>query len=852
MSAGLRDIDVSTPAVVLKFDPNVLHHGGLGAIRSLGRLGVAVYGVHEGPLAPAAASRYLRGRFFWQADPAHAAAVRSGLLRLAERIGRPAVLITTDDAGAIFLAEQGQELRGAFLFPEVAQDLPRRLAGKYDMSQLCAGLGMPVPRTVLPDGRAGAIGFAAEAGFPVVAKLTSPWRDGRALRSTTIVATAADLTRIWAVCEDTGAQVMLQEYLPGGPGQDWFFHTYCDAAGCCRRAFTGMKDRSYPAHAGLTSLGRWVPNPVLRDQLSGLLHRLPYSGLADLDLRLDTRTGEYKLLDFNPRLGAQFRLFEDAAGVDVVRAAYLDLTGQPIPAGDPVTGRAFLVENYDPVSSLSYWRRGELGPREWARSLRGVREVAWFAPDDLRPFGLMCLRMSWRAASRRFTAGRATPPAVTTTPRYRPGRGRATHHATERLSTPKGEETVHDDIVDVAIVGAGPYGLSTAAHLRAAGVSLRQFGYPMHLWRSMMPQGMYLKSQGFASNLSDPAGTHTLEAFCLATARPYRDYGLPVPLETFLAYGDWFQAAHAPDLEETLVTEVSRQDGHYTLNLADGGTARARQVVIAAGVEHFAFVPDLLADLPSALCTHSSAHTDLAAFGGQQVIVVGAGQSALETAALLHENGAQARVVARRPRVAWNGQPLALDRPLWQRMREPEAGLGSGWSTWFYSEHPQMFRHLPESTRIYRSRTALGPAGASWLRARVEGQFPVLTSHVLQGAEETADGVALTFTAPGGTAARLTADHVIAATGYRPALERLAFLEPALRKQLETVAGAPVVRGDYQTSVPGLYVTGPAVAATMGPVMRFVFGTKHAARTLARGITATAGGRARVVTPAGR
>jgi thioredoxin reductase len=411
---------------------------------------------------------------------------------------------------------------------------------------------------------------------------------------------------------------------------------------------------------------------------------------------------------------------------------------------------------------------------------------------------------------------------------------------------------VKSDVADVAIVGAGPYGLSVAAHLRAAGVSLREFGYPMHLWRSMMPQGMFLKSQGFASNLSDPAGTHTLEAFCLATARPYRDYGLPVSLETFLAYGDWFQAAHAPDLEETLVTEVSREGGAFTLNLADGSTARARQVVVAAGVQHFAVVPDLLAGLSPAVCTHSSAHTDLSAFAGKRVIVVGAGQSALESAALLHENGATVQVVARRAKVAWNGQPLALDRPLLQRLREPEAGLGSGWSTWFYSEHPELFRHLPESTRIYRSRTALGPAGASWLRERVEGQFPVLTSHVLEGAEEMADGVALTFRTPNGTTARRTADHVIAATGYRPDLERLTFLEPAIRKQLETVAGAPAVRRDYQTSVPGLYVAGPAVAATMGPVMRFVFGSKHAAHTVARGVIANMGSRSRVAIPAGR
>ncbi len=438
MSRGLSDIDVSTPAVVLKFDRNVMHHGGLGTIRSLGRLGVPVYGVHEGPLAPAASSRYLHGRFFWNADPARTTVVRDGLLRLADRIGRPAVLITTDDAGAIFLAEHGEALREAFLFPAVAAGLPRQLAGKFSMSRLCTEMGVPAPATALPASRAEAVEFAGTAGFPVVAKLASPWQDGHALRSTAIVRTPSDLAETWAAAEQAGASLMLQEYIPGGPGQDWFFHGYCDAAARCRPAFTGIKDRSYPAHAGLTSLGRWAPNPVLSGQLTGLFSRLPYSGILDIDVRFDARDGTYKLLDFNPRLGAQFRLFEDAAGVDVVRAAYLDLTGQPIPEGEPVAGRRFLVENYDPISSISYWRSGELGLKAWTGSLRGVREAAWFAPDDLRPFGLMCLRMGWRAASRRFTGGQAGPAVDTAPPRYRPGR-RACRRGGRPAATARGD-----------------------------------------------------------------------------------------------------------------------------------------------------------------------------------------------------------------------------------------------------------------------------------------------------------------------------------------------------------------------------------------------------------------------------
>ena len=156
---------------------------------------------------------------------------------------------------------------------------------------------------------------------------------------------------------------------------------------------------------------------------------------------------------------------------------------------------------------------------------------------------------------------------------------------------------------------------------------------------------------------------------------------------------------------------------------------------MAIGVENFAHVPELLSELPRELCTHSSAHTDLAAFRGQEVIVVGAGQSALESAALLHENGATVQVLAREGKVVWGGEPLSLDRPLLQRLREPISGLGTGLGGWFYSNHPDLFRQVPQRTRVYRARTALGPAGAWWLRGRVEGQFPVMVGHAVTRAK---------------------------------------------------------------------------------------------------------------------
>jgi D-aspartate ligase len=411
-------MNISTPAVVLKFDPNVMHHGGLGVIRSLGRAGVRVYGVHEDRLAPAANSRYLRGRLLWRPDPARPDRVLAGLARLGEIIGRPAVLIPTDDAGAIFLAEHGTALRGSFLFSKPPADLPRRLAGKYSLSEVCRQLGVASPLAARPASVAQAQEFAAAAGYPVVAKLTDPWQPHGALRSTQVLTDKRELIRVYDASARAGTGLMLQEFVPGGQGNDWFFHGYCDAGSVCRPAFTGVKERSYPAHAGLTSFGRSEPNGRLRSQVTGLLSRLGYRGILDLDLRWDPRDDQYKLLDFNPRIGAQFRLFRDSAGLDVAVAQYLDLTGSVLPAGEQVAGRRFLVENYDPIAALGYWRRGELGLRSWLASVRSADETAWFARDDLRPFGLMCLRMGWRLAARpisrlarpdfRYASGRAS------------------------------------------------------------------------------------------------------------------------------------------------------------------------------------------------------------------------------------------------------------------------------------------------------------------------------------------------------------------------------------------------------------------------------------------------------------
>lgn len=400
------------------------------------------------------------------------------------------------------------------------------------------------------------------------------------------------------------------------------------------------------------------------------------------------------------------------------------------------------------------------------------------------------------------------------------------------------------DTIDVAVVGAGPYGLSLAAHLRGTGLSVRVFGRPMGLWRSAMPAGMLLKSQPYASNLSDPARAATLADYCAQTGLEYVPYGKPVSLTDFTGYGQWFQRTLVPDVRHHLVRRIRRLGLLFELVLDDGTGLLARRVVVAVGVEHFTYLPPILTDLPEQLVTHSSQHTDLSRFAGTDLTVVGAGQSALETAALAAEAGATVRVVVRAPRLSWNGDPLRARRSLRARLREPEAPLGSGWSTLLYSNRPDLMHRLPARRRARVARTALGPAGAYWLRPRVEGRLPVLTGHELVGVEPGTDSVRLTLR-DGAGPVRVTTGHVIAATGYRPALSRLRFLDPTLAAAVGTLDGAPVVDRAFQSSVPGLYFTGPAVANSFGPLMRFVHGCDFAARRIAAHLTATvpSGGR---------
>ena len=389
-------------------------------------------------------------------------------------------------------------------------------------------------------------------------------------------------------------------------------------------------------------------------------------------------------------------------------------------------------------------------------------------------------------------------------------------------------------MLNIAVVGAGPYGLSIAAHLRARGVEHRIFGAPMQSWRNLMPKGMLLKSEGFASNLSEPTGEMTLERYCSDEGVPFARIGRPVSLETFADYGEAFQRRLAPHLEPVDVTELERVGRHFRLNLANGKSLEARRVVLAIGITHFARMPSQLAPLSPALASHSSRHADLSAFAGREVIVLGAGASAVDTAVLLEQAGASAQIVARTSTVRFGREPSPEPRPLLERMRAPMSGVGPGWSGRLCTDAPLLFHFMPERFRIMVTRRSLGPAPGWWTRPLVEGKVKFHLGQTLLGAKEQGGRIRVELAAGDGARSTLAADHLIAATGYHPDVQRLGFLSQALRAQIRVAADAPVLSRNFESSVDGLYFVGLCAANSFGPVSRFVFGADFTARRLAR------------------
>ncbi len=386
--------------------------------------------------------------------------------------------------------------------------------------------------------------------------------------------------------------------------------------------------------------------------------------------------------------------------------------------------------------------------------------------------------------------------------------------------------------VDVAIVGAGPYGLSLAAHLSALGVSFRIFGKPLDTWRNHMPRTMLLKSEGLASSLSSPKAGSRLEDYCAARGLDYQDHDLPVPLAQFSDYATSFVERFVPELEDTLVTSLERDGDDYAITLQTGERLTARKVVLAVGITAFAHTPDILSALPASALSHSFDHRDADQFKGRDVVVLGAGSSAIDTAALFDDCGASVKIVARGDAIRYHTPPDPDSGSLIKQIQAPATGIGPGWRSFFCVNMPLVFHRLPESLRLRATRTHLGPAPGWFMRERIEGHIPTMLNHTLDLAQMRGDRVELNVTGAEG-AKTLYCDHVVSATGYRTNVERLGWLAPELRACIATVEKTPILSDNFETSVRGLYFMGPSAANSFGPLMRFMVGSEFAAPRLA-------------------
>jgi D-aspartate ligase len=408
--ALLPSLDTKYPALILKASRGIIHHGALGVARTLGRAGVPVYAIVDDACAPLARSRYLTKAFVWESWPSDRKALLSAISTIGEVIGHPAILIPTDDLSAVFVAENASALDRWFLCPLPPSDLPQRLANKASLYSLCADIGVPCARSVTLSSADDVREFIKDFKFPIVVKAAEQWVLLNNRFSTVVLHTHNDFLEFYkGVNGEHSPTLILQEYIAG---DDWIYHGYCNAETNLYLGFTGKKLLSYPPDAGSTALGISVHNDALRSQTEMFLKAISYSGIVDIDWRRDRRDGQYKMMDCNPRVGQNFRMFENTAGIDVIRAQHLDLTGRSIDCSEMIEGRIFTVETFYLLSSLRGFRsvlttKAHLHPRP------GSRELAWWSSDDQLPFFVMGMRLLLRAINRTFRGIRDTKNVLT-------------------------------------------------------------------------------------------------------------------------------------------------------------------------------------------------------------------------------------------------------------------------------------------------------------------------------------------------------------------------------------------------------------------------------------------------------
>jgi FAD-dependent urate hydroxylase len=818
-----RDISrLSADALVL--DGN--SRQALVAIRTLGRSGFRVTTGESSDLyhrrlgVPAFASRWSEHEDMlpsYHSDPTAYAQVLLDLVR----VYPTRVLIPCMDGSIAAI----RPWRSSFEHQNVAVALASEAAldfanDKQQTLAAAAELGISYPRTAAIDRLEDTAAALAEVGYPAVIKPTHSWVSKTDGATRVISKTVLDVSEALAYMEQLNeagcSSAVVQQLVSGAREAVSVFY----AQGKVWASFAQVAHRTTPVLGGVSVVRESIPMPVeLESAATALVRSSDLEGYSEVEFRRDAE-GRPHLMEINARLSGSLEVAV-RSGVPFPALLWQWAAGEPI---SPVPGyRTGVKMRYLKGDIKWLWEnigtRGRrpdcVPPRKaiaiFARDFLHRQTYDYMDRNDLGP-AFAALAGNVGLAQRRLTEGH-------------------TRNSAGRPARPQRSKAMSN--TEVVVIGAGPNGLSVAAHLRHADVEHRVIGHTMGAWQSNMPAGMMLKSEPYASDLSAPDPGFLAGDYCHQAQEDYHERVIPLSREQFVSYGSWFASQLVPDVEETEVTSLSQSTGGgFSLRTANGEHISAARVIVATGIIPFAFVPPELSDLPSDLVSHTTEHSDLSGFRGKDVLVVGGGSSALETAALLLEQGAAVKLVIRGDEVLWP-PPNPVNPTLLPRLRRPVVRLCEGWSCWGYDRFPDVFRLLPKETRVEKGLGFLGPAGAWWLRERVEGRVPMLLGHQVLGTEKVGDRVKVHLSNSEGAVTEC-ADHVIAGTGFRFDLTRLDYLSASLRDNLKLFAGAPVLDRNLESNVPGLFFTGALAAPSLGPLMRFVAGTHFTAPRLAR------------------
>lgn len=714
--------------------------------------------------------------------------------------GSYSVLIPGSDASlrAISRARHALEPYAKLGLP--SKDAVERSLDKLALTTMASKHGLNSPRTVVCSTVAEALDAVRELGYPVVVKpvssIVKQGGVGLHVESRRVV----DETALTAAAALSGEPFLLQQVQGGAV----ISYAGVSAGGRVLGAAVSRYRRTWYPVAGNACFSETLPEaPELSARVLELVVELGWEGLFELEL-IERGDGGWAAIDLNPRpYGSMALAIGAGANLPALWCAYL-LGRDPVPV-HARAGVCYRWEDADLRHAIWRLRRGQIADAAAVLQMhRGVVHP-YFSLRDPGPFAARGVFLARSVAKR----GRRMPPLAPEQDVRDPAA-----QLGSRIARQTGR---------VAVIGAGPHGLATVAHLRGAGVDVRCFGDPLGFWRHNMPAGMILRSPIRATHIADPKRELTIESFEKDTGRSLRRPSLL--LDEFTDYGAWFQQRVVPDLDRRRVVEVRRGPGGFVLSLDDGDTLEASHVVVAAGIAPFANRPEPFASLLASVVSHSSDHDTLASFAGRRVAVIGAGQSALESAALLSEAGADVEVLVRAEQINWlpdDSQPGAsprrhIDIPL------PPTAVGGRLSGWIAAA-PDAFRCVPASAKPWVSQRCLRPAGSGWLRPRLER---VVLSRGVSATRAHAHDGGVRLELDDGS--ERIVDHVLLGTGFAIDVRHYQLLAPDLAAELQTSEGYPRLGPGLESSVDGLHFVGAPAALSFGPVMRFVVGSWYAA-----------------------